>query len=416
MRRVFTGVLAVSLFYPALSFAETTIRVLSINREGGIPDLYRKTAADFEAANPGVKVAIEFMEDEAFKQKLPTLLQSAESPDLFYSWGGGDLKQQASQGFVKDISGNIDQAWRSELSAGGLSALSDGTRTFGVPEVSAGVVIWYNKDLAAKAGIDPETIKTWDDFIGQVQKVKAQGLTPIVVGGQDKWPLHFYYAMLALRIMGHEGIAASAAGENGGFNNADWIRAGTEFKKLIDTQPFQPGFMGVKYDQAAGLWGDGGAVFHLMGDWDLTTQKGAATKGGLTDDQLGVIPFPVVSDGRGEASETFGGASGFVVGSKARPETVDFLKFFLSANVQKEGAAQGFYIPAAPSAVSQVKSPLVREIADMLARSTYHQLFLDQALGASLGGVVNDVAAQLASGDITPEEAAEALEEARQFQ
>jgi raffinose/stachyose/melibiose transport system substrate-binding protein len=37
-------------------------------------------------------------------------------------------------------------------------------------------------------------------------------------------------------------------------------------------------------------------------------------------------------------------------------------------------------------------------------------------LGADLGGAVNDVSAQLATGDITPVEAAAILEETREFQ
>jgi ABC-type glycerol-3-phosphate transport system substrate-binding protein len=110
--------------------------------------------------------------------------------------------------------------------------------------------------------------------------------------------------MLAMRIMGQEGMAATAAGDNGGFNNADWIKAGEEFKRLIDLKPLQDGFMGVKYDQATGLWEDGKALFHLMGDWDLGAQRGAASSGGLSNDQLGLIRFPMVEGGKGKITDT----------------------------------------------------------------------------------------------------------------
>ena len=39
------------------------------------------------------------------------------------------------------------------------------------------------------------TIKTWDDLLAAVKKLKAAGITPLVVGGADKWPLHFYWTL-----------------------------------------------------------------------------------------------------------------------------------------------------------------------------------------------------------------------------
>ena len=397
--------------------AETTVKVLSINRDSAPwKQIYTDLVGAYNAANTDVTVSLEFMEDEAFKQKLPTLLQSDAAPDLFFSWSGGVFYEQAEQGFLRDITGLVDDDWRAEASAGGLAALSYEGKYYGAPEASQAVAMWYNKDLAAKAGIDPTVIRTWDDFLGQVQAVKDAGLTPIVIGGQDKWTLHFYYSLLAMRIMGGESIKASAAGENGGFDNQDWIRVGEEFMRLIELEPFQEGYLGVKYDQATGLWGDGAGVFHLMGDWDLGAQRAASSSGGLANDQLGIIAFPAVEGGRGAVTETFGGASGFIVGRNASDEAVAFLRYFMGPQAQERAAREGVYIPTVPSAAPLVKDSILKQFAELLSNSSYHQLFLDQALGADLGGAVNDVSAQLATGDITPEEAAAILEETREFQ
>ncbi|MBO6895681.1 MAG: extracellular solute-binding protein, partial [Roseibium sp.] len=180
----------------------------------------------YEAANPGVKINLEFMEDEAFKQKLPTLLQSDAAPDMFFSWSGGVFYEQADQGFLRALDDATVADWQTDLSAGGMAALSYNGKYYGAPEASQNVAIWYNKDHAAALGIDPTAIKTYDDLLGAVETAKAGGVTPFVVGGQDKWPLHFFYSLIAMRIMGQEGMAASAAGDNGGFNNEDWVRAG----------------------------------------------------------------------------------------------------------------------------------------------------------------------------------------------
>ena len=59
-----------------------------------------------------------------------------------------------------------------------------------------------------------------------------------------------------------------------------------------------------------------------------------------------------------------------------------------------------------------IKRPILRQLADSVARSGYHQLFYDQMLGASVGAVVNDVTADLAIGRTKPADAAAAIEQA----
>lgn len=417
MKHVSLTLAAAMAISAGASFADTTVDVLSINRDGGPwGDLYANAVSSFEAANPGVTVNLEYMEDEAFKQKLPTLLQSDAAPDMFFSWSGGTFYEQAEQGFLRALDDATVAEWQTELSAGGMAALSHQGKYYGAPESANYVAIYYNKDHAASLGLDPETIATYDDLLAAVEAAKAGGVTPFVVGGQDKWPLHFFYSLIAMRIMGQEGMAASAAGENGGFNNADWVRAGEEFARLIALEPFQDGFMAAKYDAASGLWGDGGALFHLMGDWDIGAQRGLSTSGGLTNEQLGIIAFPMIDGGKGSMADTLGGASGFVLAKGASDEAVAFMKHLLGEDTQKQAAAAGIYVPTVPSAGSLVEDELLQEFAIMGGNSTYHQLFLDQFFGAELGGAINDVSAQLATGDITPEAAAEMLEETRSFQ
>lgn len=411
------GIGLVTAVMATAAVAETEITVLSINRDSTTwRALYDDLVAEYNSNTPGVTVTIEYMEDESFKQKLPTLLQSASAPDMFFSWSGGVFYEQAEQGFLQALPDDVVAEWKQELSPGGMAALSHNGKFYGAPEAAQSVAIWYNKDIAAGLGVDPTSIATWDDLLDMVQVAKDGGVTPFIVGGQDKWPLHFFYSFLAMRIMGQDGMAASAAGENGGFNNEDWVRAGQEYMRLIELEPFQNGFMGVKYDQATGLWGDGGSLFHLMGDWDLGASRGAASNGGLTNDQLGVIPFPMVEGGKGMVTDTLGGAAGFVLAAKAEPEAADFLKFFLGAEAQQRAAREGVYIPTAPSAGGLVEDPILKQFAAIGGASTYHQLFLDQFFGSSLGGAINDVSAQMATGDITPEEAAELLEDTRAFQ
>lgn len=394
-----------------------TVKMLSIepNIQAG-KDYYAVIKKAFEAKNPGITVQIDYMDDTSFKSKLPTLLQSSARPDLFFTWTGGVFFEQAKAGILKDMTSEMNAGWKDTFSPAGVDALTYKGKVHGAPMYAASVVLWYNKKLLAQAKVDPASIQTWDDFLGAVNKVKAAGITPIVVGGKDKWPLQFYYGYLTTRIAGKDGIANADSGATSGFENPDFIRAGSEFKRLVDLKPFQPGFMDTNNNKAAGLFGDGKGAFHLMGNWLYGSQQKNSTSGkGIADEELGFIRFPVVKGGKGKATDTFGGINGWLVTKDAPPATAKWLKFLLSRENQIESGRLGLWLPIAKDSGSGVANPLMRQIVAQFDQAEYHQLYLDQALGASVGATLNDVAAELATGEISPQEAAARVEEARRM-
>lgn len=396
--------------------AETVKMLLVEPNTVASKDYYSAIQKAFEAKNPGVSVQIDYMDDTSYKAKLPTLLQSNARPDVFFTWTGGVFFEQAKAGILKDITGDMNAGWKDVFSEGGVAALNYKGKYYGAPMYAASVVLWYNKKLLAQANVDPASIKTWDDFLAAVGKLKAAGITPIVAGGKDKWPLAFYYGFLATRIAAKDGIANADAGNAGGFDNPDFVRVGSEFKRLVDLQPFQPGFMDTNNNKASGLFGDGKGAFHLMGNWLYGTQKQNSTSGkGIPDEDLGFIRFPTVTGGKGGATDTFGGINGWLVTKDASPSAVKWLQFLLSKENQIEGGRQALWLPIAKTAGSGVSNPLLRQVVEQFDKSTYHQLYLDQALGASVGATLNDVTAELATGEITAKQAAQRVEEARQM-
>ncbi|MBV8796126.1 MAG: carbohydrate ABC transporter substrate-binding protein, partial [Hyphomicrobiales bacterium] len=56
--------------------------------------------------------------------------------------------------------------------------------------------------------------------------------------------------------------------------------------------------------------------------------------------------------------------------------------------------------------------PLFKRLANDLATTTYHQNYFDQDLGPAVGRVINDVSVSVAAGEMTPEAAAAAIQEA----
>ena len=176
------------------------------------------------------RVNFKYTPGEAYKEKLTTQLQSDSRPDIVYSWGGGVMDAQYQAGFLKDITAEA-APFEGNLAQTAVNAFKVDGKTVGVPFDTGLVGFYYNKDLFKKAGVNAEAIKTWDDFFGAVKKLKAAGITPIINGGGDKWPMHFYYSYLIMRIGGENALSDAKAGKNGGFKNSTFVEAGKRLQR-----------------------------------------------------------------------------------------------------------------------------------------------------------------------------------------
>jgi raffinose/stachyose/melibiose transport system substrate-binding protein len=374
--------------------------------------LWQKLADEYTAAHPNVTVEITVLENEAFKTKLTTVMQSGEPPDIFQSWGGGVMNEYADAGLLKDITADLDAnggAWRNTFSPGALGVYSYKGKNYGVPWDMGMVGFWYNKDLFAQAGIDaPPT--TWTELLADVQKLKDAGITPIALGEGDKWPGHFWWAYLATRIGGQAGFNA-AASRSGSFADAPFIEAGKKIQELIALEPFQDGFLGATYGDEATAMGNGKAAMELMGQWAPGVQKdNSADKQGIGD-KLGWFPFPMIEGGAGDPGDAFGGGNGFAIGKNASPEAIDFVKYLSRSESQVQLADLGIALPVVKGGEAGLSDPLLLTIQKSSAGAKYFQLYYDQALPPAVGSVVNDSVQGVFAGTLTPEQAAQAVED-----
>ncbi|MEU3692735.1 MULTISPECIES: extracellular solute-binding protein [Streptomyces] len=368
--------------------------------------LFPQISTAFTTAHPNIAINTTSLENEAFKSKLTATTSSGKLPDVYQTWGGGVLQQQVDAGLVEDLTDLLD--WSSQLTPVSLQAYQIGGRTYGVPYDIGMVGFWYNKKLFAKAGITAPPA-TWAAFLDDVKKLKAAGITPIALAGKEKWPGHYYWAYLAMRVAGLPALQKAATTKD--FTGAGFVQAGAHLKELVDLQPFQQGFLGAGYatpgGQAATV-GNGKAAMELMGQWGPSVQKDAGADLGA---DLGFFPFPTVDGGVGQATEVFGGGGGFALRKGAPKEALDFLKFFVLENESKLLASNG-YLPVVKGAESQLTDANKKVVAESLVKATGFQLFLDQAYPPAVGQEVNDSVADLIAGKKTPEQVTASITEA----
>jgi raffinose/stachyose/melibiose transport system substrate-binding protein len=382
-----------------------TIDWWHIQNTNPMKPVWAAMAKEYETAHTGVKVAITDLENEAFKARLTTVTQAGNPPDLFQSWGGGVLKQQVEAGLVKDLTADVS-SWIGNLNPLAVQPYTIDGKIYGVPWDIGMVGFWYNKDHFTAAGItEPPT--TWSGLLDAVRKLKARGITPIALAGKDKWPGHFYWSYLAMRIGGLEPLKRALV--DGNFEDPSFVTAGARLRELIDLEPFQAGFLGAEYgspDGQAATMGNGAAGMELMGQWAPSVQAASSTNEKGLGEKLGFFQFPMVEGGVGAMTDAFGGGNGFAVGKDAPAATIDFLRSLLDTGNQRKAAATGAVLPTNKSAVDAISDPNNKAVAQALGAATGLQLYLDQAFPPAVGTQVNNSVAELIAGTKNPEQVA----------
>lgn len=372
--------------------------------------LMQAAADSFVAANPNVEIEITVLENEAFKSRLTTVMQSGDPPDVFQTWGGGVLYQYAEAGLVRDLTDALaTDGWGDSFAQSALMLHAHNGGVYGVPWNTGMVGFWYSKAKFQEAGIEAPP-ETWADFLTTVQTIKDAGITPISLGGGDKWPVHFYWVYLAIRNGGKAAFDA-AYNREGSFADEPFVQAGANLVELAELEPFQEGFLGATWPDAGVVYANGGAAMILMGHWFPASLDENLEDSTEARADLAFFPFPVVEGGAGEPNDVLGGGNGFAIGANAPDAAVDFVRHLTSVETQTEWAAEGFAVPPAVTAANEaVTDQNLLPVMEYLETAGYFQLYYDQFLPPAVGGVVNDESQALVAGAQTPEGAAQAIE------
>ncbi|WP_416972795.1 extracellular solute-binding protein [Streptomyces sp. 4F14] len=387
------------------SSGTTTIEWWNISTTQPAKDVWAALAKKFESQNPGVKIKIVQLENDAYKSKMTAQTASGKLPDIFHTWGGGVLKQQVDAGLVEDLTERT-KPWSDGLLPVAKAPYLLDEKVYGIPFDIGMIGFWYNKALFKKAGIAAPPA-TWSAFLDAVRKLKAAKITPLALAGKESWTGMYYWAYLAMRTAGLDALQKADADKD--FSGDGFVQAGQHLQELVDLQPFQKGFLGAAYSsptgQAAAV-GNAKAAMELMGQWAPTVEADAGK--GIGAD-LGFFPFPAVEGGKGAITEVFGGGGGHALRKGAPQAAVDFLKFFASQATDLELVTRTGVLPIVPGAESGLKDPNLTAVQTQLKAATGFQLYLDQAYAPAVGQQVNDSVAGLIAGSKSPKQVTEAI-------
>ena len=162
-------------------------------------------------------------------------------------------------------------------------------------------MVYWNMDVAKKAGVDPAAWKSVDEMLADFPKVKAAGFVPAAVGGQAFQVGYLFHAMVAA-IAGPDiyNRIYSETPDPTAFDTPE-VRKAIEVVRAFSNEA-TPESENRPWNETTNTVIAGQALFHIMGDW-MKGEWLAAGKVPGVDFGCEVIPgslaVPVTSDAMG---------------------------------------------------------------------------------------------------------------------
>lgn len=230
--------------------AQTTITYWQYDFASRI-DAMNQLIAQFEAANPDIIVVQETFPYDAYQQRVAAATAAGEGPDvvqLFYGWAAA--WQRA--GYVEPIpQDKLSHEWIESYFIPMAQAGKIGGEYYGLPTAVRALALFYNKDMMAASGLDPNSPPTtWDEFVAAAQAMTVKrgplftqiGYGP---GGQDH---HLIRTVLTTQLgatpYSADGTTVQYGGEAGAQALATWSKWQTEDE--IGVLEFVPGGSGYR--------------------------------------------------------------------------------------------------------------------------------------------------------------------------
>lgn len=381
--------------------------LLSRPADGATISIFTKLAEEYAQDHPGFELELITTPDRpSYIQKYETLAAANQLPELFDTDATPFAQKLADRGQMMDVDallkdiGVYDTYRENALN---YQRFDDGSLHM-IPFEFQLEFFWYNKALFDEAGVSiPESL---DDIPQMCTELRAAGITPIALDGQDQWPLERYMAFQPFRLAGPDYIQELKKGDTGlsdevGQKAVGWLA------DMAEAECFDAGFSSTGYADAQALFTSGQAAMYNIGTWELGNLATDNLDAGVRD-SVDFFTLPTV-DGAVTADNEYVVSSGIGMAVNAKkydPLVRDFLEFALT-RYPAEYAATGALSPTTDvtTAVPANATPLFQKALDA-ADDLGSNLAMpwDTQLDPTSNSRLQQELVLLLQGNLTPEE------------
>jgi multiple sugar transport system substrate-binding protein len=341
-RSMFALGLAAALF-ATQSLAQTTLRVFS----GGSnqrPDLMRKLFDRYEAANPGVKIAIETggATSELQRQYLSTVLNAKDSAIDIFLIDIVNPAQYFSAGWLEPLDAHVGApaaALKDYLPVYMTSNVVKG-KVAAMPGFADAMFMFYRRDLLEKHKVAEP--KTWDELAAAAQKIqKAEGdpnLQGLSIQGA---PIEGAVCTFLLPYWS-QGREFNDASGRMTLDKAAAAKGLQQWLTMVDQGVIKRNVAEVKTPDTVNEFKAGQVVFAINWSWAWDRFKDDADS--KVKGKVGVIPLPAMAGGK--SATCIGGWQWAVSAfSKHKAEAAKLVRYMSDRPASKFLAVEGAMLP-----------------------------------------------------------------------
>jgi ABC-type glycerol-3-phosphate transport system substrate-binding protein len=167
------------LAWPISAYAEDIVLKFWDNQqtESGLSQYQQEAVKSFEAANPGIRVEVTTIPYPEYQQRLLTAVQGGNAPDVStidQIW----VAAFAQAGAIDPLDDLAKQAGiqASTFFPGAWASANYGGKLWGIPfNVDVWQFSFYNADLLKAAGVEPQSIATFEGLAAAGKKLTGNG-------------------------------------------------------------------------------------------------------------------------------------------------------------------------------------------------------------------------------------------------
>lgn len=325
------------------------------------------------------------------KTVLVTRMQGGQPPDSFQVHAGQELigtwvvadKMEPLTQFFKDE--GLDKVMPKLL----LDQITYNGEIYSVPvNIHRSNMLWYNKKVFDEAGLQPP--KTIDEFYTVAEALKAKGITPLAVGGKDKFETPHLFESILLATFGPQDYT-NLFQDPTAFADP---RMGTAIETLSRMLSYaNTDRSSLSWADAAQLVLDGKAGMTIMGDW---AHGYFLSKGATPNVEYGYAPAPGTDGIFMWLSDSFG----LPKGAPDRENALAWLRVAGSKEGQDAFNPKKGSIPARTDADKSLYDEYLQSSIDAfatntLAPSVVHGAAANEAFMTAYGNALNVFSADL---------------------
>jgi ABC-type glycerol-3-phosphate transport system substrate-binding protein len=290
----------------------------------------------------GIKVQVDFVGWDTIHDKTVTTLASGGGGyDIVFIPSADAIIDTATDQFepIDDlIPANEREQWLETV----LNLYTYQGHLVAMPWYSGGAHFAYNKDILSKAGVDPDKIITWDDFMAACETIKEKGAADYCFTPSAKYPAPMTMSIGTI-LLSYGGDWLDASG-NPVFQNGDaGLKMYTMLKDGIDKGYFNKA--GIDMDDYATLieFGTGKTAFLLDSTWSVTNANNNKDVSQILG-KVGYMLIPGMGDTR-SGGYLYAGALGILKSSTHKDEAKAYIQLQTGEAAQKDHAIKGANMP-----------------------------------------------------------------------